>query len=285
MKKIILIILISVFTSCNSDEDVINPNEIINEVSISKITINGSDNFKEVFKLNSKNQIISKTINNSINDVIIYNFEYDNSGKLIKQTRVPSEIHGNEYFFNTEYDNNGLLKKHKSGTGFGYSISVDNSDINNPIIQRRGEKSQWEFNSFDEPLNDEWNEYTFREKKLIIEKSGSRIVKTVDYNNIKNPIAIMQQNTYGKRNLLFYFFDPIYPFRDKILDISSNLFSNSTEKFTSFENDGITIRERFIKMDVEIIKQEQNYATHFIVNTKDEVFDREFTTEYIIEMK
>ena len=284
MKKIILIILISTFTSCNSDEDLINPNEIINEISISKVTINSSDNFKEVFELNSKNQIISKTINNSNNDIIIYNFEYDSSGKLIKQTRIPSEILGNEYFFNTEYDNNGLLKKHKSGTGFGYSISVDNSNINNPIVKRRGKESQWAFNSFNEPLNDEWNEYSFTENNLILEKSDPGTLKTIDYSNAKNPLAIMQQNTYGKRNLLFYFFEPIYPFRNKILDISSKLFSNSTEKFTSFENDGITIRESFTKMNVEIIEQQQNYATHFIVNTKD-VYDREFTTEYIIELK
>ena len=235
MKKIILPFLILVFTSCNSDEGLINPNEIINEISISRVTINSSDNFKEIFELNSKNQIISKTISNSNNDIIIYNFEYDSSGKLVKQTRIPSEIFGNEYFFNTEYNSNGLLKKHKSGTGTGYSISVDNSDTNNPIISRRAKTSTWNFNNFNEPLNDEWNEYIYSNNNLISETQEglnnpqvntpiSKTVKIVEFNSIKNPVSIMKQNTYGKRNLLFYFFN--YPFRDKILDTSSNLYSN-----------------------------------------------------------
>ena len=296
MKKIFFIISTILFLSCNSDDNLLNPNEIINEINISKITVIGSSGFKEIFELNSKNQIITKTINNNANDIITYNFQYDNSGKLVKQTRVPNEIQGSEYFFNTEYDNNGLLKNHKSGTGFGYSISVDNSDINNPIIRRRGKVSTWGFNGFNEPLNDEWNEYIYSNNNLISESQEgytnpqvvtpiSKTIKTIEFNSIKNPISIMKQNTYGKRNLLFYFFEPTYTFRDKILDISKNIFSKSTEKFTDYENDGITILdENITTMNVEIIEQDQNYATHFLVKTNDYAIG-EYTKEYIIELK
>lgn len=210
MKKVIFIFSIILFLSCESDENLLNPNKIINDIRISKITVIGSSGFIEVFEFNSKNQIITKIINNNANNIITYNFEYDNSGKLVKQSRIPNEIQGNEYFFNTEYEDSGLVKKHKSGTGSGYSVSVDNSDINNPIISRRGKISTWNFNDFNEPLNDEWNEYIFIENNLVLEKSGPGTVKTIDYNNVKNPIAIMQQNTYGKRNLFFYFFEPIW---------------------------------------------------------------------------
>jgi YD repeat-containing protein len=296
MKKIISLITILLFLSCSSDDE-LNPNEIINDVSISKITVISSSNFKEVFELNSKNQIVKEIITTTTNNIITYNYEYDNSGKLVKQTRIPSEVNGNEYFFKTEYNSNGLFKKHKSGTGSGYSISVDNSDIKNPLIKKslggypllqNPYERKWEFNDFDELISIDANkEYTYSENNLISEKyiDNDANTSTIDYSSIKNPIAIVKKNTYGKRNLSFYFYDPIYPFRDKILDISSNIFSNSIQKFTSYENDGITIKELFITMNVEIINQNQNYVTHFKVKTKDETWNREYTNEYIIELK
>ena len=289
MKKVILIIIILTFNNCSSEETLDNCNKIFeNGINISKITKISTSNepnysFKEVLEINSKNQILRKIINESV----VYEYNYDQCGNLINQIRIPEQVNGNDYYDFSVYDNNGFLKEHNRGTGSGYHIWIDNTNSNNPLIKKSvGGQSlysdydgrTWGFNNNDEPIFDGVNNFLFEQNNLLSQEfSGPNNTineETASYSSLKNPISIIKKNTYGKRNIFFYFYDPTYPFTNKVLDISSNIFSKSTELYYDFPGSTAVT-------EVEVIEKFENYPIHFKLNTN----VNGYVTEYIIEIR